>query len=317
MRTPPRPVDIAAVFPELTAYARTTTRLHPRPGEPGVHDSSVGGPLLWPADEPWPVCSDPHAAVDPDDLVSVEDERLRRRILKEAWGETGFTDEIRARLEALDDRAPTAIPAEVPLLAVAQLYARDVPDLKPPEGADLLQVLWCPFDHEDEMYCPAVTLKWRRSADVGRPLAEQPEPEVAGSDNYVPERCVVHPEQLVEYQYSDFLPPELAQRIEEWEEETDSTYFYGLSVAQGWKVGGWSNWNLTDPYPMACACGSELDLLLKIDSGEWDGEQHWRTEDHEELEDANPAKVTIGRGYGLWIFVCPVSHDHPHQLSMQ
>ncbi|WP_206664047.1 hypothetical protein [Thermomonospora catenispora] len=27
------------------------TRLHPRPGTPTVHDGSVGGPLLWPADE--------------------------------------------------------------------------------------------------------------------------------------------------------------------------------------------------------------------------------------------------------------------------
>ncbi|MEU0600681.1 hypothetical protein ABZ484_20955 [Streptomyces sp. NPDC006393] len=50
--TPPRPVDVTALFPELAPLARTATRLHPRPGSPTVHDSSVGGPLLWPADEP-------------------------------------------------------------------------------------------------------------------------------------------------------------------------------------------------------------------------------------------------------------------------
>ncbi|MFD9451899.1 non-ribosomal peptide synthetase [Streptomyces sp. NPDC059985] len=54
--TPTRPFDVTALFPQLAPLARTTTRLHPRPGAPTVHDSSVGGPLLWPADEPWPYC---------------------------------------------------------------------------------------------------------------------------------------------------------------------------------------------------------------------------------------------------------------------
>ncbi|WP_405852065.1 MULTISPECIES: hypothetical protein [unclassified Streptomyces] len=54
--TPPRPVDITQEFPELGPPARTAVRLHPRPGEPAVGDSSVGGPLLWPRDEPWPTC---------------------------------------------------------------------------------------------------------------------------------------------------------------------------------------------------------------------------------------------------------------------
>ncbi|MEW2267655.1 hypothetical protein AB0913_34660, partial [Streptomyces sp. NPDC047868] len=57
--TPPRPVDVTALFPQLAPLARTTTRLHPRPGSPTVRDSSVGGPLLWPADEPWPHGGDP------------------------------------------------------------------------------------------------------------------------------------------------------------------------------------------------------------------------------------------------------------------
>ncbi|WP_411293254.1 transglycosylase family protein [Streptomyces sp. CBMA156] len=32
----------------------TATRLYPHPGPPSPHDSSVGGPLLWPTGEPWP-----------------------------------------------------------------------------------------------------------------------------------------------------------------------------------------------------------------------------------------------------------------------
>src|SRR2546423_1890577 len=61
--TPPRPLDVTAVIPQLAPLARTATRLHPRPGSPSPRDSSVGGPLLWPADEPWPHCHGPHPAV--------------------------------------------------------------------------------------------------------------------------------------------------------------------------------------------------------------------------------------------------------------
>jgi hypothetical protein len=56
--TAPRPFDIAEVFPELREHRGTATRLHPRTGTPTIADSSIGGPLLWPADEPWPMCTD-------------------------------------------------------------------------------------------------------------------------------------------------------------------------------------------------------------------------------------------------------------------
>lgn len=52
------------MFPELVPLARPAIRLHPRPGSPSVRDSSVGGPLLWPAGEPWPHCADAHLHVD-------------------------------------------------------------------------------------------------------------------------------------------------------------------------------------------------------------------------------------------------------------
>ncbi len=58
--TPPPPLDITGVFPELAALARPAVRLHPRAGEPGLRDSSLGGPLLWQAGEAWPVCAQPH-----------------------------------------------------------------------------------------------------------------------------------------------------------------------------------------------------------------------------------------------------------------
>lgn len=55
-RTPPRPLNVEELFPEIAPLRREAVRLHPRAGEPTCRDSSVGGPLLWPAREPWPEC---------------------------------------------------------------------------------------------------------------------------------------------------------------------------------------------------------------------------------------------------------------------
>jgi hypothetical protein len=41
---------------------------------------------------------------------------------------------------------PVAEKGPLAMIPVAQLYARDVPDLPCPDGTDLLQVLWCTFN---------------------------------------------------------------------------------------------------------------------------------------------------------------------------
>lgn len=108
---PPRPVDarVAAWFPELPPSAREATRLHPRRARPGVHDSSIGGPALWPSWDEWPECP---------------------------WSSHGF-------------HAGTEYPIDdtVLMVPVLQLYRRDAPWVDFPEDADLLQVLWCPGKH--------------------------------------------------------------------------------------------------------------------------------------------------------------------------
>lgn len=325
--TPPRPVDIAAEFPRIAPYARTATRLHPRPGAPDIHTSSIGGPLLWPVDEPWPVCHEPHSEEWPFKRLATV--RQERRIQSLIAGRTRagegkvFTAEEQADLTRLIFEE---VAAEGPatMLAVAQLYVRDVPDLESPPGTDLLQVLWCPREHPPE-YCPAVTLRWRRSADVKEVLDPQPEPVVVENDDYVPEPCVLHPEQIVEYPYLGDLPGDLEQQIKPWDEENGYLYQEALSICTGWKIGGHANGNLTDPGPMICECGATMELLMAIDSFEWaDVEFGWRP-----LEDAKPPEfqtypspsrptgINISRGYGLWVFTCPVSFAHPHGLRVQ
>lgn len=49
-------MDVEQLFPEVAPLRKETVRLHPRVGEPTCRDSSVGGPLLWPAAEAWPLC---------------------------------------------------------------------------------------------------------------------------------------------------------------------------------------------------------------------------------------------------------------------
>jgi hypothetical protein len=276
--TPPRPVDVLDHFPELREHSATATRLHPRPGEPTAADSSVGGPLLWPADEPWPVCADGAAH------------------------------------DAGGPRVPARRP--VPMIPVAQLYRRDVPDFAGPAGTDLLQVLWCPLRHPDLMWNPRVRLRWRAGADVTRPLDAVPAP-AAVEEEHVPVPCVVRPEQVREYQYGGLLPADLDARITAWERDTGVSYQYDLSLSPGWKVGGFANWSLTEGRGRTCAaCGAAMTLLFTAASCEWDLNVGWRPVEEPDAPQ-NPVGVTIGRGHALYVFRCPASFAHPPAIDMQ
>ncbi|MEU6168014.1 hypothetical protein [Streptomyces tanashiensis] len=215
--TPARPVDVEALFPGLAAHRRTSTRLHPRPGSPTAADSSVAGPFRWPADEPWPMCTAVHRK-DTGHLLS--DVRLERRVLAGARGRE-LSDGERRTLDGMTRgrHAPgTRDEDPVPLLAVAQLYARDVPDLRTPPGQDLLQVLWCPFEVHGPERTIDVVLRWRRSDEVTELLTDPPEPVVVGRAECVPDVCALHPEQVVEYEYEGLLGEELQEALTEWEE---------------------------------------------------------------------------------------------------
>lgn len=327
--TPPRPVDITERFPELREHSATATRLHPRPGKPTAADSSVGGPLLWPAGEPWPACTDGDAHYV-HQLSTPATVRRSREIYAAAEARAAasgarysLTDEERAELPAYDFSEPHHLVSQpIPLVPVAQLYRRDVPDFAGPDGADLLQVLWCPLDHPEEGYNPRVRLYWRRSASVTGPLGTAPEPPVVNG-SYLPTPCTVYPEQVREYQYGGLLPGELSARITAWEEETGKEaghrYQYDLSLAPGWKAGGFANWSLTGPYPVNCAeCSTAMTLLFTADSSEWHGTGgSWRPAEEPAGAPSNPVGVSIGRGYALYVFRCPASYEHPPATAMQ
>lgn len=54
--TPKPPANVSDLVPELKGLSKIVVRLHPRDSAPPrVHESKLGGPILWPADEPWPI----------------------------------------------------------------------------------------------------------------------------------------------------------------------------------------------------------------------------------------------------------------------
>jgi hypothetical protein len=285
--TPPRPFDVAAVFPRLGPLARPAYRLHPRQGSPSPYESSVGGPLLWPADQPWPSC--------------------------DRWHE-----------------GPPS-----PLVPVAQLYAHDVPLLGSLGRADLLQVLWCPSEHPPE-YKPPTVLFWRNAAAVTDVLTAPPEPTEVEYDHCVPKPCVLAPERITEYPAFLDLSKESRRWLADWgtwqaaEAVVDDSYeiapqeFYmnELSVAPGWKVGGWPPWGRTDPIARFCvACGAAMSPLLTIASTEWSAnDRGWVPYEDQALVErhsgtaANPPGVHVGSTDHLQLYVCPnfPGADHPY-----
>ncbi|SMF01031.1 hypothetical protein SAMN02745830_01032 [Streptomyces sp. Amel2xC10] len=306
-RTTP-PLDVEAVFPELGVLRRGATRLHPRRGRATVRDSSVGGPLLWPADEPWPVCVISHRR---GSGYRYSDVVREREILEGAWRRDPRGGPNAEEVDELAGfkrgrHAPHLADTDpVPMIAVAQLYRRDVTGLPDRGEGDLLQVFWCGFErYGDSRHDLHVELWWRHSADVASPLAEQeqPAPEVVGRRELVPAPCVLHPEEIVEHPDLMALAPSLWDRIDAWEGPEDDErpqYISDASIAPGWKVGGHVAWPLTGPRPLPCSvCGAELGPLLTVDHTEWDpSTRSWIPyEDQGEVDSRDGTQAPLGRG---------------------
>jgi hypothetical protein len=215
------------------------------------------------------------------------------------------------------------------MLPVAQLYARDVPDLRTPEGADLLQILCCPFDHP---IMPRTVLVWRSAVTTTTDiLTAPPEPPAMQFDSYLPEPCLLHPEQVTEQPDHLELSAELQEQFRQWSvpqaagEGMDPWTYYDcvLSSAPGWKVGGWPAWDSTDPIPRPCPeCGTEMEVLLTIatfEEGDDEGRSWSPSEDpaaepsgSEHFDPNQPTAVQIGSGYRQQLYVCPAAPEHPH-----
>ncbi|MFF7209578.1 hypothetical protein ACFZAU_03455 [Streptomyces sp. NPDC008238] len=321
--TPARPVSVEAVFPELAAHRGRTTRLHPRPGRPGRHDSHVGGPMLWPEGEPWPVCPEPHRP----ETKGYAPEDIRRARAADTW----------------PPQRPwpgTAAPGEdgpVPFVGLAQIFRRDVPALASgPGGADLVQLFRCPFTHGPYLE-RRYHLRWRRSAEAeraGQHLSTAPEVPLLPWEHELPEPCVLHPEEVDTYPWAegDALPAALIARIDAWDDaqvpeggRDALSYQSDLSVPPGWRVGGFPSWASTGPMTVDCgSCAAPMRLLLTAAGHETDAAPHsWvPLEDRDPATHgtgpirggravASPTRLRFGRDRDLHVFICPAGPAHP------
>ncbi|MEU1504516.1 hypothetical protein [Kitasatospora sp. NPDC005748] len=323
--TPPRPWDATSLFPELTAHARTAVRLHPVPASPSPLDSSAGGPLAWPADEPWPTCpGGRHLRYGPPHRTA--DVRGERSTSFAYHSEIGW-DEIP------EDTA-------WPLLPVLQVYAADVPWYDGfPADRDVLQILWCPFQHTyDEPVTapyngiagPWVSLRYRRSADLGDAFLTPPDPVAVGEPGYLPTPCRLRPEPVTEYPHPGALGEDFEAWVTAWEQATfphpddpddyEPRYAWDLSTAPGWKLGGHEPWNYQGyDGPVRCgSCDGELRFVAAIAGREWDGgTESWAplgslvSSPSTRRRHQEPTEVRLGHGEAMRVFDCPRSADHP------
>lgn len=288
----PPPCDVEALFPELIGTARDVTLLYPRAGQPEPGDSSIGGPLLWPADEPWPMCAEPD-----------HDKPL----------------------------APPVGPEPVAMVPVVQLYARDVPGLVFPAGTDLLQILWCPLVHEDDQYAANPRLHWRNAALTAAAMAGKPPCPHTAEEEYLPRPCTVSPTPAVEYPNWDLpegLSQLLAPRFDALKEEMGYDY-YEVATTQQSKVGGYPGWTQPPDWPDCARCGTRMEHLLSVTAtepgmGRWLPLNNWAPGQDETatpcwMAEADPVALdafghdmALGDLGGMYFFVCRICPDTPY-----
>jgi hypothetical protein len=274
--------------------------------------------LWWPADEPWPVCSVEHVVptrtpVPPPLLARLHAARQTRNwadhvaVLAELASEIPGFSGIDRRDGTAHGHVSRPEPELTPYAAIAQLRLADVPSLAPPPGADLLQVLWCPNDHDLDGggLAPAVTLRWRDSASLPE-LAGDPPPKPAVSEaRYLPHPCVLSPEDVTEYPWWQDLPAELGFAVHARDLDHNGRYHRQLATAPGWKVGGWAAWPTTDAVPLLCTgCGDSMSHLLQVDSGEWGDPARWRPVEERALRVGTAAHTAATEPTGVIVGHC-------------
>jgi hypothetical protein len=195
------------------------------------------------------------------------------------------------------------------MVPVLQLYAKDVPDVPFPAGADLLQVLWCPVAHEfEDMFerpmprmAPACQAFWRSSNATG--AVSPPELDLSSvDDDYLPEPCTVHPEHVEDYPNLWELDEKDRAAVESHEFDYEDV----LGPAPGSKVGGWVAWD-QEPEAPTCDVGHDMTHLATIATVEsWS--DSWTADDDVSRQTAG---LMIGDCGGYFLFTCTQCPDRP------
>ncbi|MCP9209126.1 YwqG family protein [Streptomyces cucumeris] len=278
-------VDPVRLRPGLAPYARTTVRLHPRRGTPGVTDSHLGGPLYWPAGEPWPHCAD-HRDVNgrplgPYPMAAV------------------------AQLTAADF-PEIPFPAGTDLVQV--LWCTDWHDQPHPEG-----------------WGQSCRVFWRRTAEitaVREPSAGEPGTGDAHDEDMVPRPCVLRPERMVEYPWYEELPGGLGDGLGEWYEEVSTVPGCKLGGAMGWATTDLPAALDCGDCGRPLALFLQFDTYEFLGGHEPDRwwpleERHLVPGTAEFTAAREPTGMTVGRGGHAGLFLCSADPTHPPSFFTQ
>lgn len=219
---------LLATMPGLDSFARTVVRLRPRRGEPGIRNSHVGGPMLWPADEPWPHCAsaDHGSADDPVPMVSVV--QLYAADVPEISFPEG-TDLV----QIVWCPEPHVLPKPSFQGKDCRVFWRRAGEIR--YGPDVQPDPWKHWDAE-----------W----------------------DEVPQPCTVHPERVVEYPWWQELPVGLRKQLKGsdelfdlyWQESLTDGWKVGGSKS-------WASSDMPESLGCP-ECAAPLGLLLQVDSYE-------------------------------------------------
>ena len=150
------------------------------------------------------------------------------------------------------------------LVPVLQLRADEFPEIEFRPGTDLLQLLWCPREH-DRCWAKPV-LFWRNRAAVGESLPVMPA-DATAYPRYVPLPCRLFPERVADLPDAVEIGT-LLEKLEDWNTRTRTfpdrrmEEVYADSVPHGgWKIGGYASW-IQGPQVPVCPAGHTMELLL-------------------------------------------------------
>jgi hypothetical protein len=293
-RTPPPPIDVTALVPELRALRSAAVRLHPRRAAglpPNI--GKMGGAFLDHDPSEWPRCQEHGCAFAP--------------VLQ---------------LFHADDPFPFPAGKTVFQLLWCPYAHRTTPKRHQPDTMTLVQVRWLEAT-------PARAVAVLRNGE-GIPVRERLAArkalgaianltvhEVGADAPYVVNECAIFPERIEELPSVHALSDELVACVEATAElvsigeslgeradpEASAGYAYGavLGAAPGSKLGGHVRW-ARSPIDPRC-CGSAMAHLLTIGSVEWQ-EARWRPVEEQDDTHRRDLGVSIGGDDSLAVFVC-------------
>ncbi len=298
--TPAPPVDVAKVAPDLAEFARTTVRLHPRPGEAPLDASKLGGSMLWPQDEPWPDCPE-HG------IPMISAFQLRKEDVPEVGFPPGYD--------------------LFQLLWCQQQHVSEVAEFSP-----LPHACWRKREsvQRPREIMPEVT---KIPGEYGfgnlRPCRLHPERVLEYPGSW---KSNVDPDTI---QIAEFAFQEAVKNLSKMPKSggrhipasVSSLYQCWLSCADGTKVGGYPDW-VQDMWSPGCSCGQPMEHLLSYASREYDGLTWGRfvpIEDRhilqrpfmDQLSICEPADCMIGDCGNVYVYVCRSCPGWPVRASMQ